>query len=195
MLSYFQGTVTARDWAAVAVILSVTVLLGILFFFFVYTPQQDTIAELEVERAEVRENLARARETEANIEQLRAEAEKMDLLVNLFEQRLPDQREIPALLRNFERLGNELGLRVQLQALPTITDVNKETIPYKVTTWGDFHTILTFINLLERDNRYLKISDLDIVAEETTTTSTGTFTLSTFRFIQPASPTPASETT
>jgi Tfp pilus assembly protein PilO len=63
------------------------------------------------------------------------------------------------------------------------TDSSKETIPYKVTARGTFHQIVSFINRLERDDRYLAISDLDI-KEEQAGVSEATFTLSTFRFLK-----------
>lgn len=187
MFDWFKGTVTPRDWAAVAIILSASAVLAVLFFFFVYQRQNETITAAGEELADVKKNLAKARETEANIENLRSEALKMDTLVNLFEKRLPTKSEIPALLQNFESVGNDLGLRVQLEALPTVTDVSKETIPYKVTAFGDFHQIVSFINLLERDNRYLKVSDLEM-SEQEEGVSAGKFTLSTFRFIQQQPP-------
>jgi len=64
-----------------------------------------------------------------------------------------------------------------------MTDANKETIPYEIIARGDFHEIVQFINLLERDQRYLKVSNLDI-GEEIAGISEATFQLSTFRFIQ-----------
>jgi len=184
MLDLFKGTVTPKDWAAVGVMLSITLILVVVFYFFVYQKQAEAIVAVNAELKVVRENLAKARETEKNIEQLREEARKMDLLVNLFEQRLPERREIQRLIQSFESLGSQLGLRVQLEALPTILDQTKETIPYKITATGNFHQIVGFINLLEKDTRYLKISDLSI-GEQSDGISTGTFTLSTFRFIQP----------
>ena len=57
-----------------------------------------------------------------------------------------------------------------------------EVIPYKAITDGQFHQIVSFINMLERDERYLKISDLDI-DEEIEGISKATFVLSTFRFL------------
>ena len=72
---------------------------------------------------------------------------------------------------------------IQLEPLDKTEDSRKLTIRYKVTASGSFHDIMTFVNQLERDDRYLKISDLDIGPEELFV-SKATFTLSTYRFIQ-----------
>ncbi len=190
MIEFFKGSVTPRDFAFVAVVISLAGVLCAAFYFAVYTGQQ---AELKTELAKletIKQDLKTARETEANIKALRDEASKMQQLVDLFELRLPDEREIPLLVKNFEDLGTRAGLRVQLVQNQNIMENSKETIPYKVTAQGTFHQIVHFINLLERDKRYLKISDLDIGPEEAGA-SEATFTLSTFRFIQAATPAPA----
>lgn len=185
MIEFFKGTVTPKDILFVAVVLAVAGLLCVGFYFGIYTNQQTQLADVRAELDVVQKDLREAREIAANIDALREEATKMEQLVDLFEKRLPDEREIPMLLRRFEGLGQRAGLRVQLSQLPTSADANKETIPYKVTAEGTFHQIMHFINLLERDERYLKISDLDI-GEEKANASRANFTLSTFRFLQSA---------
>lgn len=190
MIEFFKGTVTPRDFAFVAVVISLAGVLCAAFYFAVYTGQQ---AELKTELAKLetmKQDLKTARETEVNIVALRTEASKMQQLVDLFETRLPDEREIPMLVKRFEDLGTRAGLRVQLVQNQNIIENSKETIPYKVTAQGNFHQIVHFINLLERDERYLKVSDLDIGPEEAGI-SQATFTLSTFRFIQAITPAPA----
>ncbi len=185
MLDLFKGKVTPVDWAIAAGIVGVTVLLCAGFYFGVYMNQQAKLAGLNKQLADIRGQLKTAYDIKTNSEKLQNEVNKMDDLVSRFQNRLPDEREIPQLLRKFEALGDSLGLQVELLAQPTFQDSNKETIPYKVTARGNFHQIASFINLLERDERYLKVSDIDI-GEQDAGVSECTFTLSTFRFIQSA---------
>lgn len=187
MFEFFKGTVTPRDFVFVGIVIVMAGVLSAAFYFAVYTGQQAVLTEELAKLETVKQDLKTARETAANIEALREEASKMQQLVDLFEKRLPDEREIPMLVKQFEDLGTRAGLRVQLAQNQTIIENSKETIPYKVTAQGTFHQIVHFINLLERDERYLKVSDLDI-GPETAGASQATFTLSTFRFIQPATP-------
>lgn len=183
MLEFFKGTVTPKDWAFVGAVLGVTGLLCAGFYFAVFKGQQvkrDTARET---LAQTTQELREAREIKAKFDEFKVEAEKASRLVELFEERLPEEREIPRLLAQFEKKGDDLGLSVELTQLPTMTDANKETIPYEIVARGDFHGIVKFINLLERDQRYLKVSNLDI-QEEIAGVSEATFQLSTFRFIQ-----------
>jgi len=185
MLEFFKGTVTPKDWAFVGVVLGAAGLICAVFYFAVYKGQQDRLATVVATLNETEAELDAARETKEKFDVFKLEAEKAERLVELFENRLPEEREIPRLLEQFEGKAKDLGLSVELTQLPTKTDINKETIPYEVIARGDFHKIVQFINLMERDQRYLKVSNLDI-GEEVAGISEASFHLSTFRFIQRA---------
>ena len=185
MMDFFKGKITPKDWAITGGIFGVTVLLCALFYVFVYEVQVQQIAAVDASLQDAKRQLQQAREIAKNIDALREEAQKWEQLVKSFEERLPEEREIPVLLQKFESMGDKIGLRVELSQLPTIQDQRKETIPYKVVARGSFHQVANFINLLEKDKRYLKVSDLDIGPEEGGI-SQSTFTLSTFRFLQSA---------
>ena len=185
MIDFFKGTVTPKDWAFVAIVMVLTGLFCVLYFFLFHKPGADEMALMRQDLTELRADLERARETNANIVALREEATKMETLVGMFEERLPERREIPSLLAKFENLGDDIGLRVELTQMPSSMDASKETIPYRARVRGDFHQITTFINLLERDDRYLTITDIDI-GSENAGISEASFILSTYRFVQPA---------
>lgn len=183
MMDMFKGKVTLQDWIFVGVVLAVTVGLFVGFFFLVYTGKRVTIAARAEEYKKISEELKAAQKIDANIDALQEEADKMNNLVTPFEQRLPDRMEIPSLLRGIETQAADLGLRVELSSQPTRKEANIEVIPYKVMAIGKFHDVVTFINMLERSQRYFKISDIDIGEEENGVSQTQ-FVLSTFRFIQ-----------
>ncbi|MCK5861422.1 MAG: type 4a pilus biogenesis protein PilO [Candidatus Hydrogenedentes bacterium] len=183
MMDMLKGKITLQDWIFVGSVLAVTAGLFVAFFFLVYAGQQLAVADRTKAYDSVTAELLKAQEIDANIDALRENAEKMNDLVSLFEQRLPEKREIPALLRGIERRAKELGLRMQLSSESTRRQANIEVIPYEVTAVGKFHEIITFINMLERDERYFKISEIDI-GEEEEGVSEVVFVLSTFRFIQ-----------
>ncbi|HOH51377.1 MAG TPA: type 4a pilus biogenesis protein PilO [Candidatus Hydrogenedentes bacterium] len=183
MLDILTGKVTARDWMFVGGVLALTAVIAVGFYVLVIGHQKQRVETRRQELAGVKKELGEAKKIAENIDGLRKESEDMERLVDIFQKRLPSEREIPNLLRQFEKLGADLGLRVQLASLPSRRESRTETIPYKVTAAGEFHKIAEFINKLERDERYLKVSDLDI-GEQEAGVSTATFVLSTFRFIE-----------
>ena len=183
MLDYFRGTVTAKDFAVVGAVVGLTALVVVAFYFLVYAGQERELGARTAELEEIRADLRDARKIKEDIDDLARRSEKMEQLVAIFQDRLPEESEIPKLMLGFEQMGDSLGLSPQLEPLDKTEDSRKLTIRYKVTASGSFHDIMTFVNQLERDDRYLKISDLDIGPEELFV-SKATFTLSTYRFIQ-----------
>ncbi len=183
MIDALKGTVTLKDWAFVGAVLCLTLFLVSLFMLFVQSGQEGRLDALAAEIEELEASVQYAQETRDNIEDLREETAKIQTLVDEFERRLPARREIPQLMGEFEALARDVGVDVELAQLSRVRDVRKETIPYNVTAYGDFHQIVTFINRLERFERYLKISDLDI-SEQLQGICEAEFTLSTYRFLE-----------
>jgi Tfp pilus assembly protein PilO len=185
MMEFFKGTVTRQDWAVCGGVVALCVVFFAVFLFLVHGPQEARLQEIIAQDQQVLNDLKTAQNTQENIEGLRADAAKMQELVTQFEQRLPESREIPTLLKQFEGFAGEIGLRVELSQLPRVTDARKETIPYTVVARGNFHQIVSFINRLERFQRYLKVSDLSFGKQEEGVAE-ATFTLSTYRILQPS---------
>ena len=183
MIDALKGTVTPKDWAFVGAVLFITLLLMSMFMLFIRSGQEGRLEDLAGEIEELEANVEYARETRDNIEDLREETAQIQALVDEFERRLPARREIPQLMGEFEALARDVGVDVELAQLSRVRDVRKETIPYSVTAYGDFHQIVSFINRLERFERYLKISELDI-SEQLQGICEAEFTLSTYRFLE-----------
>lgn len=187
MNEFFRGTITRRDWAIVLSIAFGAIGLCALFYFVILENIKASITENETKIAALQVDIAAAKKMQANIEDLRAESRKYQTLVDEFEKRLPQSAEIPRLLQEFERMAGEAGVSVELATLSRARDSRKEEIPYSVTAKGNFHQVSDFINRLERYERYLKVSKLNI-SEEKEGLCTAKFTLSTYAFIQRPQP-------
>ena len=191
MKDSLRGTVTQKDWMFVGAVLAIAVVIGAAFYFLVHKKKQVEMAAVDTLIAEKNDQLKVAIETAKKMEEdpdggpgeFEREAQKMKELVESFNNRLPEEREIPQMVGQFEAKANEIGLvSVELRPMDPIIDQNKETFPHEITAQGTFHEILSFINLLEKNQTYLKISDIDI-GEEKDGVSEASFTMSTFRFI------------
>ena len=182
MMEILKGTVTSKDWIAVGVMLGITAAVVAVFVLFVHKKQTENLDRVRAETKTVRNNLMEAQRQERDIDTLREDTRKINQLVVDFNKRLPSEREIPDLVRQFESMANDVGLSHSLRPEVSVQDDTKETIPYSVATFGNFHQTASFINRLERFERYLKVSDLKI-EEEDAGISKASFTLSTFRFL------------
>lgn len=183
MIEFLKGTVTPRDWAAVAGILGATAAMIITFYAIVHLHQKGELVQLHTDDNQVYGDLVQARRINKGIDALREETERTEKLVSEFEERLPSRREIPTLLKEFEAMAAEDDLDVELSPLTRSKDTRKETIPYSIVARGGYHQVVSFINRLERFKRYLKISDLNI-GPSVQGVTTARFTLNTYRFLQ-----------
>ena len=183
MLEFFKGTVTPKDIMAVSVIIGLLLVLIVVYGFVLHKKQVDNLNIEIAQNDQIKADLQFAQKTEKEFGELQKEMEKTENLVRTFEERLPLEREIPTLVRQFEGLGDEVGVNPNLKSAKRIKSGNKETIPYEITVYGRFHQIVSFINRLERFQRYVKISNLSM-GPETEGICEAKFTLSTYRFIQ-----------
>ena len=182
MIDILKGTPLPQDWMALGGILSAAAAVGAAFFFVVYQEQLEEIGRIEAEDRIVMANLEKVRKIESEIENLRRETEEILLLVTSFEERLPSTRELVQMQTDIEDMANAVDIKMKVDPRPPIIDASKETIPYSVKATGTYHKVATFINLLERYVRYLKVSDLKLKSEKGETSAA--FTLYTYTFIE-----------
>jgi len=190
-MEWLKGTVTPKDWMANAAIVAITVAICVGYTIFIRSSGTEKLRTIEADHAQVKRDIQEARAKERAFEDLQRDTAKLKELVEVFDNRLPTERELPLLIRQFESLAIDHSLPHKLTPKPRIKDAHKETIPYQITTFGTFHQTVSFINSLERFERYFKISDLEISENKDGIQET-TFELKTFRFLeksgQPAAP-------
>lgn len=187
MLEFFKGKVTKQDWQFVGVVAVIAILLAAGFWFVVRKGQVEDIGELNAQLEALKVEVQRAAEYESKVDDLESVEEQMGKLVDLFQDRLPDDAQLPVLIQTFEGYGRRMGLRVSLKKKETLRERNKRTLIYQVTAEGNYHQIAGFINKLEREQRYIKVSRLDI-NEEVDGVAEATFELSTFIFEEAPEP-------
>ncbi len=183
MMEFLKGTVTSRDWFAVAGILGLAASCVAAFYLFVHTQQQTELLAIKTLDERKVMDLNQARAIDQQVDALRTETEQIKALVQEFEERLPSNREIVSLLKEFQRMADEESVSVEFASLPRDRDERKETIPYKVVARGNFHQVAGFVNRLERFKRFLKITNLN-VGPAGSIGVRADFTLNTYRFIQ-----------
>lgn len=190
-MEWLRGTVTPKDWMANAAVVAITIAICVGYVIFVRSSETEKLETIVAEHAQVTRDIQEARGKERAFETLQRDTEKLQELVRVFDNRLPTERELPLLIRQFESLAIEHSLPHRLTPKRRIKDEYKETIPYQITTFGTFHQTVSFINSLECFERYFKISDLKINESKDGIQET-TFELKTFRFLeksgQPAAP-------
>ena len=133
------------------------------YVFWFYLPRsqevaemQHTIQELEAERAQLRKILA-------NRKHIEAESRAVEAAFNQAQAQLPEQKEIPELLRQVSRLGQDSGLEVLLfrQQPEQLHDLYTE-VPVQMSVRGGYHDIALFFDQVRRLDRIVNVADVSL---------------------------------
>ena len=166
---------------------SVGALIVAAYVFWFYLPRsqeiteiQHTIQELEAERAKLHKILANRRHIEA-------ESRAVEATFNQAQAQLPEQKEIPELLRQVSRLGQDAGLEVLLfrQQPEQLHDLYTE-VPVQMSVRGGYHDIALFFDQVRRLDRIVNVADVSmkephLVGNQMTVDAS--FSATTYRFL------------
>jgi type IV pilus assembly protein PilO len=120
-------------------------------YFFVFEPRATQIAEA---REEIVSKQAKLKELEAatkSIEDLGEEIDKLRNAIDLFEKKLPAQRDVEVVLRDVWRLAAENNLTPKsVRTDKIVTTAQYAELPIKMTILGNFSGFYTFLQELEK---------------------------------------------
>ena len=186
-----KGAVTKQDLIICGIISAVAVLIGVGYYFGLRRSWQDQITQLQATITTKNQELTIARQKAKLEDELLKEVAEVKAVVDLFEDRLPLERELAQLAVDFEEAAIETQLAVEkISALPDIKSSTLIQIPYSVAVSGNYHQIARFINQLERDDRFFKITDL-YIQEQEDGASPASFTVTTYQFVKAEEGAPA----
>ena len=132
-------------------------------YFLVFGPQNNRISAARGEIRHKQEMLDKLRqETARNADLIRANQEIADLIKKT-EERLPDGKEVDAIVRQISELAVQAGLSAPAMesGKPVAAAMYMEQ-PIKVTTAGDFRGFYEFLLELERLPRITRLPDLNL---------------------------------
>ena len=172
-------------------ILAVTmILLGALYYSFLYGPRADEIATL-ADSVEIAQNEKKVKtQKSANLVRLRKELQQLDAELKRALAQLPEKGEIPDLLSTISAKAQQAGLDVILfrPRAETFQDFYAE-VPVDITVKGNFHNTVSFFDEVGRMDRMVNINNIgfknptvagDRIMLETTSVATA------FRFLTDA---------
>jgi type IV pilus assembly protein PilO len=139
------------------------VLLVLSYTFVFYLPRsaqivekQENIQSLEEEKAKLQARLKDRANTKIEIQEVEGQ-------FNRAKAQLPEEKEIPELLRQVSNLGRDSGLDVILfrQKSEVFLDLYAE-VPVEMSVRGSYHQIALFFDKVRRLDRIVNISDTNM---------------------------------
>jgi len=128
-----------------------------------YVPASSHISELKDEESSLLQQKAQLEQRIQDKE--RYEVELQSLMTDLKEalKELPNDREIPGLLKGISSMGKKVGLEVQkFQPLPEKKLDYVAEVPVALEVSGSYHEVAMFFDRLSKMNRIVYVRDIEM---------------------------------
>ena len=156
-----------RDIAIILVVL--TVVAGVLWYFYMYQPSQDRVAELEADIVRLETEIRRGEDARRNLPDLRLAVALLEEERRVFLSQLPTESQVAALIDSLRITSDQAGTQInsfgQSGAQTNIQDVR--AIGFSIVTEGTFVQTMSLIDELENLQRFTKLNTVGLsVADE-----------------------------
>jgi type IV pilus assembly protein PilO len=132
-------------------------------YYFLLSPLQQRVAELEVQNEQVQREVAQHRAMVADLERYRREATELEKRLAMLQEKLPTEKEMPPLYRTMSDAAFESGLAVSLfqPREPKVRDFYNE-IPISIVAEGGYHELGEFLEKVGRLPRVVTVGDMKL---------------------------------
>lgn len=158
-----------RDIAIILVVL--TIVGGVLWYFYLYQPAQDRIAELESEITRLDVEIRRGEDARRNLPELRLAVALLEEERRVFLSQLPTESQIANVIDDLRLSSAAAGVTVQSfsQGGASENIQNVRPIGFTVAASGTFGETMGFLGVLEGLQRYTKLNQvgLSVAADDT----------------------------
>jgi type IV pilus assembly protein PilO len=139
------------------------VVMGGLAYYFVLSPLQQHVAELETQNEQVQREVAQHRAMVADLERYRREANELEKRLALLQEKLPTEKEMPPLYRTMSDAAFESGLAVSLfqPREAKVRDYYNE-IPISIVAEGGYHELGEFLEKVGKLPRVVTVGDMKL---------------------------------
>jgi type IV pilus assembly protein PilO len=166
-------------------------LLGGLFFYFIYMPKMSRINELKIEFDDLQVKLTKAKAAAKDFDKYQKLYKEAQVKFKLALQLLPDKKEIPSLLESISKSGRGAGLEFLLfQPEKEVPKGFYAEIPVKIQVQGGYHNLAMFFDQVAKLSRIVNISNINITGAKGSTKAAtylqASCVATTFRFIEQA---------
>ncbi len=153
------GKLTAAQKLAAAIGIYVAIAAGL--FFLLIKPTSENIDTALVKREELTEQRDENRDIAENRDRWERRVERLNEELLKAVKELPNDREIPELVRRISSIGKKIGLEFLLfQPLPEARKDFYADVPVKLKVEGSYHEVATFFDRIGKLNRIVNIRNI-----------------------------------
>ena len=162
LLDKLAGTPRNQRFALYALVF---VGLGALFWFLIYSPTKGDLSTLSAEQSQLQTDKARVKARAENRDTFEAELLALNNELKQALRELPDQKEIPELVRRISNEGCRSGL--EIRKFKTMSEVPQQfyaEVPVALEVYGSFHEVAMFFDRLAKLDRIVYVQDVELAS-------------------------------
>jgi len=174
------------------IVLLAVILLALagVYYYFLYTPEKQGLDALEAKYNTLAKQLQESKDIHHNLEKFEAEVSKLNEELAVVRTQLPDEKEIPELLKNVSTLGKESNLEfVLFRPKPEELQQFYAKVPIDLAVIGHYHDLGMFFDKVSKLPRIINVVDFNMtrakdakVKDDSAVRST--CLLNTYRFVE-----------
>ena len=182
--TYFDKISKLRMMHRILIFAGTIVLIVGLYIWLVYIPKTGEIKTIKSELDRLETNIRIARVRANNLKRLEADLAKAEGDLKVAIKLLPTTSEIPSLLKNITKLGNDSNLEFLL--FSPEKQVSKEfyvEIPVSIEVLGSYHDVAIFFDKVGKLDRIVNVVNVNMIPiKELSTTLKTSCKATTYRF-------------
>lgn len=133
------------------------------YFYSVFTPQQQELDALKKDLSKLVEELDRSKAISRDLEKYKAQVEQMNKELAVALTQLPTEKEIPEILRNISSLGKESQLEFTLfRPKPEDPQQYYAKVPIELSIVGSYHNTGMFFDKVSKQPRIINVVDFNM---------------------------------
>jgi len=177
----------------ILICVGVFLILGGGFFYLIYMPRSGRLNELKDNYENLEMRLIKARTAARNLKKFQKQYNEAQVKFKIALQLLPDKKEIPSLLENISKSGNDAGLEFLLfQPSGEVSRDFYAEIPVNIQVKGGYHNLAVFFDKVGRLPRIVNILNINIRdSKEAGGILSATCVATTYRFLEASEVEPA----
>lgn len=141
--------------------LVIYLVIAAIFWFVLISPTRTEIVAAQNRNGQLIEERDENRDIAENRDRWERRVEQLNDELSKAIKELPNEREIPELLRRISSIGKKIGLEFLLfQPLPEVPREFYADVPVKLKIEGSFHEVATFFDRIGKLNRIVNIRDI-----------------------------------
>lgn len=147
------------------ILLGLMVLIGVGYYFGIYTGKKTELKKQEQSLAKLEKNLQKLEETKKNLAAFEAKAKKLEVELGILEIEIPKSSEIPDILSYISTSGKESGLDFLLfkpGKEKKIKDKNYIEVPVSISVKGTYNSFAVFLDKVRTLDRIINVRNINM---------------------------------